>query len=70
MSVPCRLLTEKEAAQLLNVTPSALRKWRNQRRGPEALRIGGGRAIRYPVDTLTAYLDSCPRVGGENQCQI
>lgn len=61
-----RLLTEREAAQLLGLQPSTLRRWRSvgQPGQPEFCRIGGGRAIRYKLSTLTAYMSGLKTSGG------
>jgi len=40
------LITEPEAAKLLGVSLTSLRRWRNAGRGPMARRIGP-RALRY-----------------------
>jgi len=42
---PVRLLSEKEVALRLNVSISAIRRWRYGRIGPKYVRIGG--IIRY-----------------------
>lgn len=50
------LLSEKEAARLLGLTPFALRKWRNQRRGPEFIRLSL-RCVRYKLADIKAFID-------------
>jgi Helix-turn-helix domain len=50
------LLTEKQAAQLLNVSVSTIQKGRTYGYGPPYLRIGRGRgAIRYCPVAIEAY---------------
>ena len=51
-----QLLNEKETAQTLNCTVSALRRWRRERRGPKFVRIG--RLIRYNEADLLQYIES------------
>jgi predicted DNA-binding transcriptional regulator AlpA len=60
-----RLLTEKEAAQLLGLQPSTLRRWRStgQPGQPEFVKIAG-RAIRYRMSNLAAYIEALPTSGG------
>ena len=52
------LVTEREAARLLAVSPAALRVWRREKKGPEAVRLGR-RAVRYSRDSLIAYIVRC-----------
>lgn len=49
-----QLLTERQAAALLSVTPRALQKWRSNGRGPEFIRISS-RCIRYRRIDLAAW---------------
>lgn len=53
---PDELLTEQEAAAYLGVSVSGLRKWRNNRRGPQYYRLG--RLIRYTRFGLKAWLQT------------
>lgn len=46
-------LTEKEAAEELNLAVQTLRNWRHQRRGPNYQKYG--RAIRYELSELNEY---------------
>lgn len=52
-----RLLTEAEAAALLNLQPGTLRYWRSTGRigQPPFVRIG--RQVRYRASDLAAYMD-------------
>lgn len=52
-----QLLTEREAAEFLDLQPATLRHWRVQERGPVYYRIGG--AIRYHRTYLMSFLDKC-----------
>jgi hypothetical protein len=47
-------LAEKDAASFLGFTPSALRAWRREGRGPAFIRIG--RSVRYELRALTNHL--------------
>ena len=52
------LLTEREAARLLCVSPYLLQKWRWKGIGPKWVRVGGptGRAVRYRLADIEEYL--------------
>ena len=60
-----RLVTEKEAAAMLGLQPSTLRRWRStgQPGQPEFVKIAG-RAIRYRLSDLSAYIGALPTSGG------
>ena len=47
---------EKQAAEMLGCTVSALRKWRQLRKGPAYCKVG--RLVRYAEGDLHAYLDA------------
>ena len=51
------LLSERQAATILGLTPFALRKWRQQRRGPEFIRLSP-RCVRYKLCDLEAYIEA------------
>ena len=53
------LLTEKEVAATLRLSPEMLQKLRREDRGPAFVRIGS--AIRYPAGGVQAWVDSLPR---------
>lgn len=48
-----RLLTEKEAAELLRISPKTLQRWRHLRTGPEVTKLG--RAVRYHLGILEDF---------------
>jgi excisionase family DNA binding protein len=50
-----RLLTPKEAADLLGVPEGTLAQWRSQRRGPSYIKLEG-RLVRYRASDLENYL--------------
>ena len=52
---PEALLTEKQAAELLNVTPKTLALWRYQETGPDWIRLGK-RAVRYRKQTVVDWV--------------
>ncbi len=49
------LISEKQAAEILNLTPSALRKWRQQRRGPRFVRLSP-RCVKYRASDIAEFL--------------
>jgi hypothetical protein len=55
--MPGENLTEKQAAEWLNVTLRTLQKWRSQGGGPRFTRYSS-RCIRYPIDELKAWRDA------------
>ena len=62
-----RPLTTEEAAHVLHVSCSTLRRWRSMRMGPRYIRLGNkvGSAIRYRLADLLKWLDE-QTVGGAN----
>ena len=54
-TLPAPLLTENQAAELLQLTPRALQAWRYQGRGPRYVKISA-RAIRYQLDDLQKWI--------------
>ena len=62
-----RPLTTEQAAHVLNVSCSTLRRWRSARVGPRYIRLGNksGSAIRYRLADLMKWLDD-QTVGGTN----
>lgn len=51
--VPVHLLTEREAAAWLRLSPSTLRTWRSLGRGPKFKKIGG--SVRYLETDLVRF---------------
>lgn len=51
------MLTERLVAELLNVSPSTLRKWRSEGGGPPFVKLCG--AIRYRDGDLRVWVESC-----------
>jgi len=51
-----RLLTTRATADVLNVTPEALRIWRHRGQGPLAIKYG--RQVMYRRSDIEAWLDS------------
>ena len=49
------LLTENEAAELLNLTNRALQSWRYQGKGPPFVRLSA-RCVRYRFIDITAWI--------------
>ena len=48
-------MNDVEAAKFLRLSAQTLRNWRSQCRGP--VYIKAGRAIRYAMDDLRAYME-------------
>ncbi len=59
-----RLLTETEAASLLNLSIKTLRRWRWAGRGPRFLKLGA--AVRYDPADLAAYIEAGRRTSTTN----
>ncbi len=51
------LMNESEAAELLRLTPNALRKWRQLRKGPRFIKLSE-RCVRYDRRDLEHWLTS------------
>jgi transcriptional regulator with XRE-family HTH domain len=53
-----RLLTRRQAAEMLNVSMGTLARWAGERRGPPFVKLVEGEAgsVRYPLDLLDDYL--------------
>jgi excisionase family DNA binding protein len=49
-----KLLSEREAAEVLGVTVRALQAWRHKKKGPPYSKVGG--LVRYEPDQLRAWL--------------
>lgn len=52
-----KLLTEREAARILTVSPDALRNWRLRGGGPKFVRVSS-RCVRYRLADLIAWTDA------------
>lgn len=53
------LLTEQDAAAYLSISPKTLQQWRWAGRGPDHQKLG--RAVRYRISVLDAFIESCTR---------
>jgi len=47
---------EVEAAKMLGVSPSTLKRLRMQKKGPPFKQPGGGGVVMYPIDGLREWL--------------
>ncbi len=63
MSNTRRFINEKEFEVIYNIKRTTLRRWRSERKGPPFHKIAG-RAVRYEVAAVDAWIAKCP-VGGE-----
>ena len=63
-----RLVTERDASELLGVSVRTLQKWRLQGNGPRFVKLG--HAVRYDVKDLEAYIESARRRSTSDSEQI
>ncbi len=54
------LLTERQTAELLNVSPRTLAAWRLRRRGPRVVKFGRN-SVRYRRGDVLAFIESQAR---------
>lgn len=52
---PEQLMTEKDVASLICITPRALQNWRLRGGGPEYVKIG--RSVRYQRSDVMQFID-------------
>jgi predicted site-specific integrase-resolvase len=52
------LLTQQEVEEILKVSKNTMERWRRQGGGPNFIRIGQGRAVRYKTEDLNVYLNN------------
>ncbi len=57
---PMKLLTARQAGELLGVSPETLERWRGAGTGPAFIRLSG-RYIRYQPDDLEAFIQGSRR---------
>ena len=57
LTLPAPVVSEKEAAEILGVTPGTLSVWRCTRRYPLAY-VKVGRAVRYRLTDIEAFMQS------------
>ncbi|MFW5489115.1 MAG: helix-turn-helix transcriptional regulator [Desulfovibrio sp.] len=62
------LLTTKEAAERLGLSPGTLEVWRCLGKGPRYIKIG--RRVGYDARDLEAYVESCKVVPLEEQANL
>jgi excisionase family DNA binding protein len=65
ISHEARLITEREAADLLTLSVKTLRNWRLSGYGPPHLKVG--RLVRYRLSDLKAWLKTCERASTSNR---
>lgn len=53
-SLKSPLMNERQAAALLGIQPTTLRRWRWVGKGPLFVRVGG--CIRYSTEEIAAYI--------------
>lgn len=57
------LLNEHQAAEILNIKATTLRRWRWEGKGPSFRKIGS--AVRYHADDLNSFIEGASR---QNTC--
>jgi predicted DNA-binding transcriptional regulator AlpA len=57
---PMKLLTARQAGELLGVSPETLERWRGAGTGPAFVRLSG-KYIRYQPDDLEAFIQNARR---------
>lgn len=57
------LLTDIEVAKHLRVSVALVRRWRVLKTGPRFIKVGGA-LVRYRLEDVEAYLESCRSGGG------
>jgi len=58
------LLNELQAAEILNIKATTLRRWRWEGIGPNFRKIGS--SVRYSPDDINSFIESASR---QNTCQ-
>ena len=56
------LLTDEDAARILNVSAGTLRNWRHLSKGPPVVLVGA--AVRYSPEHLRQYIEARTRQAG------
>ncbi|EKM99420.1 MULTISPECIES: AlpA family transcriptional regulator [unclassified Acidocella] len=57
---PMKLLTARQAGELLGVSPETLERWRGAGTGPAYVKLSG-RYVRYKQDDLEAFIQNARR---------
>ena len=52
-----RAVATKEAASICGLSPRTLENFRLRGGGPEYVRVGGGKLVRYRLSALSAWMD-------------
>jgi predicted DNA-binding transcriptional regulator AlpA len=58
-AITSSLLTTKQAAEMLGLSPNTLNQWRNLKRGPKFIKIS--KSVRYSPHELESYLEQQTR---------
>jgi predicted DNA-binding transcriptional regulator AlpA len=59
------LLNEHDVARLTGLSVASVRRWRLFRQGPKYLKFGA--AVRYKPEDISAWLESRPSGGGNQE---
>jgi hypothetical protein len=62
-----RLLTDKALSPVINVSPTTLRRWRKQNKGPPFKKFGSepNAPVRYDPEAVVRWIATLPGGGGE-----
>jgi predicted DNA-binding transcriptional regulator AlpA len=61
------LLNEHDVARVTGLSVASVRRWRLFRQGPKYLKIGA--AVRYKPEDISAWLQSRPSGGGNQEAK-
>lgn len=60
-----KLLTTKQAAEILGLSPNTLNQWRNLKRGPSFVKVS--KSVRYSEAEILSYIERQTREGTSRQ---
>jgi hypothetical protein len=55
---PARLLREKDAADILGLSPKTLARWRWSGKGPRYRKFPNSSAVRYAIEDLELFISN------------
>ena len=59
------LLDEHDVARITSLSVASVRRWRLLKQGPKYIKIGA--AVRYKPEDISAWLESRPTGGGQQE---
>ncbi|MCK9876636.1 helix-turn-helix domain-containing protein [Frankia sp. Ag45/Mut15] len=60
-----RYLTTAEFAELTRIPEGTIRQWRHRQYGPTGIKMG--RAVRYRLSTIEAWIKECERAEADRR---